>query len=200
MNYTNEAIRKRKNRENKIYGVISIIIYMLLVPLVIYNINLIIQAIVKPEETPCFFGIKSYVIVSGSMEPEFKIGDIVFVKNNKEELKKGDVISYREGQSIVTHRIIEENIINGEKVYKTKGDNNNTEDIYNVKLNSIEGKVIGKISKIGKLSLMLQDKISLIVIVLLFYVYLVQSDKVKKRNEARKEKRIAYEEKIKGKE
>ena len=196
MKYTNDAIRKRKNREVKICRIISIIIYILLFPLIIYNISLIIQSVVKPDETPSFLGIKTYVIVSGSMKPEYNIGDIVIVKKAKEEdINKGDIISYRDGQSVVTHRVIEEKEINGLTKFKTKGDNNNTEDIHEVTINLIEGKVVGKIAKVGNLSIMLQDKISIIIIILLFYIYLVRSDKVKKRNERRKEKRIAYEKK-----
>ena len=64
MRYTNDAIRKRKNFENKFCKGISLIIYILLFPLIIYNISLIVQSIVKPEETPSFLGIKTYVIVS----------------------------------------------------------------------------------------------------------------------------------------
>lgn len=196
MKYTNDEIKKRRNRENKICRVISIIIYILLFPLIIYNISLIVQSVVHPNETPSFFGIKTYVIVSGSMQPEYDIGDIVIVKKVEEEdIKKDDVISYRNGQTVVTHRVIEENEVNNKKQFKTKGDNNNTEDIHEVTIDLIEGKVVGKVSKIGKLSIMLQDKISIIIIILLFYIYLVRSDKVKKRNERRKEKRIAYEKK-----
>ena len=194
MKYTNDAIRKRKNRENKICRTISILIYMLLFPLIIYNISLIIQSVIKPDETPSFLGIKTYVIVSGSMKPEYNVGDIVIVKKAKEEnINKGDIISYRDGQAVVTHRVIEEKEVNGHTKFKTKGDNNNTEDIHEVTINLIEGKVVGKVSKVGNLSIMLQDKISIIIIILLFYIYLIRSDKAKKRNERRKEKRIAYE-------
>ncbi len=201
MKYTNDEIKKRRNRENKICRAISIIIYILLFPLIIYNISLIIQSVIKPNETPSFLGIKTYVIVSGSMQPEYSIGDIVIVKKVEEDdIKKDDVISYRNGQTVVTHRVIEEKELDGKTSFKTKGDNNNAEDIHEVTIDVIEGKVIGKISKIGNLSIMLQDKISIIIIILLFYIYLVRSDKVKKRNERRKEKRIAYEKEISEKE
>ena len=64
MLYTEEAIRKRQRRQKKLRDLSSIIIYIVLVPLLIYNIFLIIQAVVKPGETPSFFGIKTYVIIS----------------------------------------------------------------------------------------------------------------------------------------
>ena len=129
MLYTEEAIKKRKERTVKIKNFMIVLIYILLVPLLIYNVTLIVQAIVNPNETPSMFGIKTYVIISGSMKPELDIGDIVIVKSAKiEKLQVGDIISYRQGQSVITHRITEI-ILEGEQVqYKTKGDNNNTED------------------------------------------------------------------------
>ena len=80
MKYTNDAIKRRKNIEDNIKKRFNIIIYIILIPILIYNISLIIQSLVKTSETPNFFGIKTYVIISGSMESELQIGDIVIVK------------------------------------------------------------------------------------------------------------------------
>ena len=133
------------------------------------------------------------------MEPELNIGDIVVVKSaSEDDLREGDIISYRDGQAVVTHRIteIKEND-KGEKEFQTKGDNNNTKDSKTIKINLIEGKVINSISRVGKLAIMLQDKIFIIFIIILFYGYLVRCEKVKKRAERRKSKRIDYEKNMK---
>ena len=194
MRYTDEEIRKRKNRKNKIKKVLTVIVYILLIPLLIYNLSLIFQAILKPNETPSFLGIKTYVIVSGSMQPELDIGDIVVVKDIEEnELQEGDIISFREGQSVVTHRIIEIENKDNQKQFKTKGDNNNSVDINPVKLDAIEGKVITSIPLIGNLAIMLQGKITIIIIVIIFYAYFVRSEKIKNKRERRKLKRLEYE-------
>lgn len=149
MQYTDETIRKRKKKNDKIKKIIKTITYIVLVPLLIYNISLIIQALANPNKTPSFFGIKTYVIVSGSMMPELNIGDIVIVKS-AEDYQEGDIISFRQGQNVITHRISE--ILKTENgiLYKTKGDNNNTEDSGMIEIDAIEGKTIGKIPRYWK--------------------------------------------------
>ncbi len=196
MKYTNEAIKERKIMEYKIYQIFSKLIYIILFPLIIYNVVLISQSIMRPGQTPSFFGIKTYVIISGSMEPNYNIGDIVIAQEtNSKDIKVGDVISFREGENVVTHRITRKITEGNNRFFKTRGDNNNTEDRWDVSLNSIEGKVIGKIPAIGKITLMLQDKVAILFVILVFYAYLVKSHKVKLRNEARRGKRLRYEKK-----
>ena len=123
---TQENIKKRIDRKKKIDNIFSRILYILIIPLLIYNVSLIIQSVIKPSETPDFLGIKTYVIISGSMEPNLNIGDIVITKKiSKDKLKEGDIISFRQGQSVITHRIKEVIYTNEGTEYKTKGDNNN---------------------------------------------------------------------------
>ncbi len=195
MLYTEEAIKNRKSKAQTIRKTISIIIYILLTPLLIYNISLIAQAITNPNKTPSFMGIKTYTIISGSMEPEFKIGDIVIVKETKEdEIKEQDVISFRHGQSIITHRIIAIEEIENKKTYKTKGDSNNVEDAESIDFALVEGKVIGRIPFLGRVSQLLQGKVTLIVIALMAYIYFSHASKVNRIKNRRKVKRLKYEE------
>lgn len=194
MRYTDEAIRNRRNKKNKIKKVLTIAIYILLVPLLIYNLSLIFQAVLNPNETPSFLGIKSYVILSGSMQPELNIGDIAIVKDIQEnELQNGDIISFREGQTVVTHRIIDIETIDNQKQFTTKGDNNNSVDKKNINIDVIEGKVIAVIPFLGKIGLMLKGKITIILSVIIFYAYLVKSEKIKNKKETRRMKRLEYE-------
>ena len=198
MQYTEEAIKKRKSQEKNIRKKLNTFIYILLIPLLVYNLSLIIQAILKPNETPSVFGIKMYVIISGSMKPELDIGDIVIVKEvNQEDLKKGDIISYRQGHTVVTHRI--DGIVseNNEDVYRTKGDSNNTEDSKLVTYENIEGKVIYQISSLGNIVLALRNKTLIIVIVLFYYIFLMQDQSIQKRKNKRRLKREKYEERKK---
>ena len=132
------------------------------------------------------------------MEPKINIGDIVIeksIKNKEEEIKIGDIISYRSGQTIITHRIINiEEDENGILRITTKGDNNNTEDSERILINNIEGKVIMIIPKIGYITLLLRDKIIIIVVFIIAYIYIEQIEKIKRKKEARRQKRIEYEE------
>lgn len=191
MLYTNQEINRRKKREEKIKNIVNIIISIMLVIVMTYNISLIIQKIIYKEKTPSFIGIKTYVVISGSMKPNIEIGDVVIVKKEK-ELKEGDIISYRKGKSVITHRItsiIEEN---GEKIYKTKGDNNNTEDSEQIINEIIEGKVIKIIPKIGNIVFILKNKITILIAIILLCKYAINSYKKNQRINMRHLKRLEY--------
>lgn len=124
------------------------------------------------------------------MEPNLEIGDIVIVKEiKKEELKVGDIISFRQGQSVITHRI---NEISEEK-YITKGDNNNTTDDEPIEYEQIEGKVEKIVPVIGKLALMLHQKISIIIFIILVYIYVLYTSTIKRKKANRRIKREKYE-------
>ena len=132
------------------------------------------------------------------MEPNINIGDIVVaksIKNKEESIKVGDVISYRKGQAVITHRITNiEKDENGILRISTKGDNNNAEDSERILINNIEGKVRTVIPKIGYVTLVLKDKIVIIIIFVIAYIYIEQTEKIKKRKEERRLKRLRYEE------
>ncbi len=195
MLYTNQEIAKRKNIEIKIKNSFNVLIYIILISIMSYNISLILQSIFCPNKTPSFLGIKTYVIISGSMEPNIDIGDIVIVKEEK-NLQVGDVISYRKGQSVITHRIVNITEENGEKEYKTKGDNNNTEDSEIIFNNNIEGKVIRVVPKLGKVALLLKNKIIIIVILIILYMYISSNYKKNKKINSRHQKRLEYEKRM----
>jgi len=201
MKFSSEEVEKKIIKKNKLKKILRTIIYILIIPILIYNISLIVQSFVKKDETPSFFGYKSYVIISGSMEPELNIGDIIIArKTRQEEIEKGDIVSFREGSSVVTHRVV--NIVeeNGERLYQTKGDNNNVEDKNLVKYSQIEGIYFGKIEKIGNIALILKNKIVIITILfILFLLYYHNINKEKKRL-IRLQKRQTYEEERKNNE
>ena len=130
------------------------------------------------------------------MEPSLQIGDIVIVKKvAQNELKQGDIISYRQGQSVITHRIAEVIDKEGEVEYKTKGDNNNAEDSGILSYEMIEGKVVKHISQIGKIAIILQKKGTIIFIILILYIYILYSSSIKKKRALRKLKREEFESK-----
>ena len=196
MLYTNDAIKKRNEKMRKLNNIKAIIIYIILVPILIYNISLIIQSIVKSDKTPSFLGIKTYIVISGSMKPNLNIGDIVIAKETKENsLKEGDIICFRQGQSVVTHRLSDVVEENNEKRYKTKGDNNNAEDSGSINYKLIEGKVVSKIPFIGNLILFIQRRNVIILLIILFYIYIIKLNSQKRKKEERKDKRREYERK-----
>jgi len=78
-------------------------------------------------------GLRMYTVLSGSMEPVYKTGSVIYVKSvDTAELKEGDIITFMLDQDIiVTHRITE--VVPDEKNpntlrFRTKGDANDVED------------------------------------------------------------------------
>lgn len=96
------------------------------------------------------FPIKPVAIASGSMEPELYVGDIAIIKKcNSNDVEEGDIIEYQmEGYTII-HRIKHKNQKNGQFIFITQGDNNNTEDSKPVTEEQLIGKVIFKIKFLG---------------------------------------------------
>ncbi|OGM09337.1 signal peptidase I [Candidatus Woesebacteria bacterium RBG_13_36_22] len=78
-------------------------------------------------------------ITSGSMWPSLKKGDLVFIKGieNKDEIKQGDIIVYKNAKGFTIHRVAQLN----EETVVTKGDANNTSDAP-VRYEDIVGKTV----------------------------------------------------------
>ena len=142
--------------------------------IIIWEVITLIGLIINPHREPSLFGFKTFQIVSGSMEPELSVNDIVIVKKVKQKkIKEGDIITFKNRYGeIVTHRVyyVARNTQN-DQVYGTKGDANNTEDDGQVSYENIEGKYVGKIPRIGKI---LKNKtiVIILVVILLIAVYI----------------------------
>lgn len=84
---------------------------------------------------PGLFGIRPYVVYSGSMEPEIQTGAVVFTKVEKLSPEKGDIITFRNRDTVITHRVVKKQ--NG--TWITKGDANKTADPVPVEESQIIG-------------------------------------------------------------
>lgn len=194
--YKIDKVQKENQRIQVIGRIVSAILYMILIPIIIYNLTLIIKSFLNPNQTPDFFGYKSFVIMSGSMEPTIKKGDAILVKEvPEEEIRINDIISFTiQNKTNVTHRVIGIAEENGKRKYTTKGDNNNTEDKERITYEQIDGKYQFKISQFGIVINLLKSKITLMILVGIIVFIACYKSKIKKRKEQRKEKRKKYEE------
>ena len=88
-----------------------------------------------------------YNVVTGSMEDHIHVGDYILIYK-KNDYQIGDVVTFKEKDSMITHRIIREE--NG--YFITKGDANNTEDekISKGDANNTEDEKISKDKIVGK--------------------------------------------------
>lgn len=196
--YKIDKVQKENQRIHTIGKIISVILCIVLIPMIIFNFILIIKSFISPNKTPDFLGYKSFVIVSKSMEPTIRKQDAIFVKEVPEqELQVNDIISFTtQEETNVTHRIVEIVEENGIKKYRTKGDNNRTEDKEKIIYRQIEGKYQFKISQFGIITQILKSKITLIILVFLMILIYGYQAIIKSRKRMRKEKRKEYEKKI----
>ena len=99
-------------------------------------------------------GLKPFAVLSGSMEPTYHTGSIVYVKKvDYHELKAGDPITFMlDENTVATHRIVE--VIPDEEEpeiirYRTKGDANDVEDGGLVHYKNVIGKPVFSIPYLG---------------------------------------------------
>lgn len=99
-------------------------------------------------------------VMSGSMEPTIPAGSLVIVKKAPlETIVNGDIITFPQGASLVTHRVIN---VAADSVM-TQGDNNNTADAEPV--TAVLGKVVMHIPKIGYWLLIGQTKKGIVALI-----------------------------------
>ena len=188
--YTIDKIERKKKRTITLIKIFNIVILLIIVPILIYNITLIIKYIQNPNETPDFLGFKTYEIVSRSMEDTINKNDIIVVKKvGKYEINENDIISFKNGNEIITHRIVQIENINGQTLYTTKGDNNRFKDDEKISFEQIEGKYVFKLSKLGYLMNFLKNRYFLIILFIILIFCFIHIINVKKRIKNREEKR-----------
>ena len=190
--YTDEEITKKLNKKNKIKKVIDFIIYPIVAILFICSMIIVFQVAKNSSETPNLFGYKVFNVISGSMEPNLKIGDIVIAKKvEKENIKKENIITFRQENGVVTHRVVDIIRENEHVYYQTKGDNNNANDEQLVAYKDVEGIYVFKISKVGLLINNIKNTTSMIIIVLIMYfiykIMQIKDDRKVARHEKRKQ-------------
>lgn len=136
------------------------------------------------------FGIQIYTVLSGSMEPEYHTGSVIFVKPmSAENVKENDVITFRLTDSTnATHRIVR--IDNENKCFYTKGDNNEYEDVEPVAFSALIGVPVFTIPLVGYAVELLKSPIGPLLIAFIIVVNIIISGKKKVNDKDEKEDNI----------
>ena len=98
---------------------------------------------------------RMFMIITGSMEPKYKVGDFVIIsKINPDNLNEGDIIAFisQDGETngeVIIHRVCS---IRENHTFTTRGDANPTEDSYTVEESQILGKVTNHLSLLGSIN------------------------------------------------
>lgn len=152
MIYTNEIIKKKYEKKLIIKRLLKIVYVPIIAGIILITIFAGYKKYVKHENNISILGFRQYVVSTGSMEPEYNIGDLIVIRETtKEEIKIGDVINYisETGIDTITHRVVDIIQKDGQTYYKTKGDNNNSVDPELVNYSQVKGILVFKISKLG---------------------------------------------------
>ena len=103
-------------------------------------------------------GLQVFNVISGSMEPTYSVGDLLYVKSvDPDSVKVGDPITFvlNEDLVVATHRVV---AVDGENnQFITKGDANETEDAAPVHFNNLIGVPVFSIPLLGYVSDFIQD-------------------------------------------
>lgn len=139
---------------------------------------LILVLIIAVIFAPKLFSIEPMVVVSGSMEPSYMKGSLLYVKEGAGGIQTGDAITFYRHGELVTHRVVEINA--DEKTYITKGDANQVNDAEPVAWSDVAGVPVFDIPVLGYPASFLgttQGKFVFIVMLIIFTGITVLTDK-----------------------
>lgn len=153
----------------------DILFYLLLVGIIVAAIMFATSK--TPDKS--ILGYRYYDVLTGSMEPAYSVGDLIFVKiTDASDINVGDPVTFNPGASedaYLTHRVTEkfENYDGfGTICFKTKGDANDSEDPFVIDQSRMIGVVKFSIPFLGYIVQFVQyNYIMIIIFIVLFSVF-----------------------------
>ena len=161
MSKKNQNSVRNKRKKKQILRRLLLIIVGMILGLNLYFAN---AGNIVGNQLPMPFGYGIANVLSGSMEPTFSKGTLLFVKDTQ-NVQEGDIVVYQSGRELIVHRVIalsEDEII-------TQGDANNVADEPFART-QIKGKVIGWIPVLGSVATVLKTPAAVIVILILAFL------------------------------
>lgn len=183
---TGKECNRMPQSVKKVWNIVTTVLVVLLVIVVLLLVGVRL------------FGIKPYTVLSGSMEPNYPVGSLIYVKEvDPLTLKVKDPVTFMlNDTTVATHRIIE--VIPDDEDptvvrFRTKGDNNKDEDGDLVHSRNVIGKPVFCIPYLGYVANYVQNPPGKYValgacMVLLAAVMIPTFDKKGEENEAEADK------------
>ena len=157
-----------------IVRITALIILSALVGLSIYSTNV---ARLNGDALPMPLGFGMTVVLSGSMEPELSVGDVLIVVKDT-NYSEGEVIVFQTGRTAVVHRIVS---IDGDSIV-TQGDANNVVDDP-ISFSNVKGRVLFSIPYAGYVINLIKTPIGTVILLGLALWLLEASFKKDKKKE-----------------
>lgn len=171
---------------HRVLTIVGTVLCIILIPILLINITLIAKSYINKDEVPSIGGTFPLIVLTDSMVPEIYSGDLIICNTAEaKDIKVNDVISFFDpagnGTSIVTHRVIEIVEEDGEILFRTRGDNNNTEDKELVPAENLVGVYKMRVAGAGHIAMFMQSTAGLIICVVLPIILLVGYDIIRRR-------------------
>jgi signal peptidase len=144
-------------------------------------------------------GLRPFMVLSGSMEPTYHVGALIYVKPcDPADVKVGDAITFvlDENLTVATHRVVSIDAAN--QYFYTKGDANNASDGAPVYFKNLIGRPVFTIPYLGYVSNWITNPPGMYITITaaaVFVILLFLPDAVRKADEADKRKERAETEK-----
>lgn len=165
-----QSKQTKQKKSNPILKAISIATKTVLWALIVITLTLLLITVASRKTD--ILGYRMYIIMSGSMEPTIHVKDAIITKQI-DEPKNGDIIAFENGNMITVHRIIKVYTEGDNRLYQTKGDNNNADDPGLVQKTQVKGKVKYVLPFVGRAVLFLQSHFIVLILAIGIIVIII---------------------------
>ena len=170
------------NRKKQlIIRILLFILISVILGFTLYGLNA--KAFLK-DQMPMPLGFGLGVVVSGSMEPELSIDDVIFVVKDK-TVDIGDTVVYQSKGILVVHKVVN---VEGDQI-TTRGTANDSDDDP-ISIKDLKGRVVFHIDGMGKAINFIKTPIVSVVILLIAVYLLYKSYSNEKKVKDEKDERI----------
>ena len=182
-----EKQREKGALAHKIWTVVGIVLCAVFLPILILNCILMVKGAANEDEVPSIGGVSPLIVLTDSMYPEIKSGDLIFSKKtDAASVEIGDVISFFDpsgnGSSVVTHRVIDIAVEEDGYYFQTQGDNNNIPDrkwVSETELVGVWTEV--RLAGVGNVAMFMQSTAGLLICICVPLVALIAYDLVRRK-------------------
>lgn len=132
------------------------------------------------DAIPTVMNHKVLAVISGSMEPSIRTGDVIIVQplaDPAEQVQDGDIITFRtreKADMLITHRVIGTVKVNGQPTaFVTRGDANDAEDLSTVLPAQVVGRYQWRVPYFGYISAFIRTPAGIALFVILPGIILI---------------------------
>ena len=167
-------------KEKKYFKVLKVVFETLIfIVLVGFVLSVFLQRFSNNKLS--IFNYRMFTVISGSMEPKYKIGDVLIAKEiDPKSIKTGDIISYLGNtgsfkDKVVTHQVTKIEQVGDKYYFRTKGLANLVEDPP-VSESQIYGKVIYKCTIISLVYKIVSTNIGFYLFIIIPILVIISSE------------------------